>query len=246
MKIVEPETEKKVDSRFTLLDKSEFPSRGSFYDTDIYIRKMSIQHITDLSVMTKDTETNVINHILNECVHGIDYPKICLGDRIWLLYKLRFNTFKSQFKMKFDCDVCTMTTWSGVKLSDLVVYYYNPNFEKSVKLPNNDVITIKYPTIGTDLQIKKKMNDPNVIGGIHYVLMSIASHIDTINSKKIGLFESYEYVNNLDPDTYEAFVNFLLTVKFGCTGKVKHTCQCGNTGFYDLDLSSDFFIPKEN
>ena len=128
----------------------------------------------------------------------------------------------------------------------ITVYYYNPNFEKSVKLPNNDVITIKYPTIGTDLQIKKKMNDPNVIGGIHYVLMSIASHIDTINSKKIGLFESYEYVNNLDPDTYEAFVNFLLTVKFGCTGKVKHTCQCGNTGFYDLDLSSDFFIPKEN
>lgn len=248
MKIVNEQEQpvpKKIDSKFELLNKNELPSRGHYYDTDIYIKKMSIRNITDLSTMNESNQNNVISKVLFDCVHGIETSKILLNDRNWLLFRLRYMTFKKPYKVKFSCPECMTTNWTEVTLSNLETYYFNENNKLEFEMPNKDKITIKYPTIGIDEQIRKKMNDPNIIGGINYVIMSIASHLDTVNGQKMGLMASYEYLDEGTPDNYETLVNFLMDNKFGCTGKVKYKCQCGTELLTDLTFNDKFFIPRE-
>lgn len=231
-----------------LLNKELLPSRGRCYPNDIYVRKLNAKEIKDLSMIKPNTANGVFNTIIADCIEGIDLKDILLNDKIWLIYYLRSITYNDMpFKTRVKCEVCGRETQEYYTLNKLMVTYADKELPKQITLPNGDVIEPCWPTIGTEIQINRLKNDPNVIEIIDEEIMTIAAHIKTLNGKNMDLFSVYSYFTGEDCRgsgyDFACFCQELKPYTFGARPIFKTDCACGEEVYTEITLTPSFFLP---
>lgn len=232
-----------------LLNKELLPSRGTYYENDITTRKLNAKEIKDLSTVKASNVDSVFNSILTDCIDGIELKDILLNDKLWLVYYLRSITYNDlPFAVKVKCPVCGRESKELFTLNRLSVKYADKPLPSEIELPNGDKIKPCWPTIGTELQINRLKNDPNVIEEIDAELMTICSHIEAINGKQASLFDAYTYFTGencrgsvLD---FNAFCQALKPATFGARPYFTTDCPCGEEIYSEINLSPDFFLPS--
>jgi hypothetical protein len=246
------ETEEKVQktgpkSNKILINKDLLPSKGKYYEGDLYARKLSAIEMKELSKVTRDTVDRVFNSVISSAVDGIELSDIKRNDKLWLIYYLRSITYNDiPMKVQGECKSCGKKEWYDYRLMNLDVVYAEKELEKELVLPNGDTLELRFPTIGDEIEIARTKNNPAYIENIDADVMTVASHISSINGESVSIYEAYVYFargkgSALD---YARLVNHLKKYAFGARPYAKFQCGCGELAYAEVQLTGDFFLPE--
>lgn len=230
-----------------LIDKNLLPSRGRYYKSDLYARKLTAIECKDLSKVRKENVNAVFNKVIGSAISGIDLSDILVNDKLWLIFYLRAVTYDDPpMNVIGICQSCENTKIYQYTLKDLDVKYADQVLPDSFDLPNGDKISLRFPTIETEIEVSKTKADPNMIENIDEDVMTIASHIRTINGEVVGIYEAYEYFvrGNGSAKDFSRLTTILREFSFGAKPIAKFKCECGKEVLAEVILSSDFFLPK--
>ena len=142
------------------LDLKELPTMGKLYPegTVIKIRPLNVQEIKYLATICEENATDIINEILEKCVllKNIEFEDIFLGDRTYLAFWVRINSFtkNSGYDINIkECDKCKNPYTTNIKLTDFEEKYITED-PQEIDLPDAGItLKLKYPTI-RDLEVK--------------------------------------------------------------------------------------------
>ena len=92
------ETEEKVQkpgpkSNKILINKDLLPSKGKYYKTDLYSRKLSAIEMKELSKVTRESVDRVFNSTIASAIDGLELADVQRNDKLWLIYYLRSITY---------------------------------------------------------------------------------------------------------------------------------------------------------
>lgn len=229
-----------------MLDKNLLPSRGKFYPETIYVKKLNALNIKNLATLNESNINNVINNVLASCIWGMDYNKILIGDKIWLIYYLRAFTYDDiPFTLRGSCDNCGNIKNYQFYLKNLDVTYLDKEVPEYIELPNKDKITLTYPTISTEAAINRLKNDQNIMIEINPELLELSSYILKINDVKQSLYKAYEYVCEMDAKSFSHFTNEMSELLFNAKPIARFKCDsCGEEVVLPMPFIPSFFLPK--
>lgn len=247
--IREEQTEQKsTGPKKVLIDKNLLPSRGRYYNTDLYARKLSAIEVKDLSKIKTNNVNSVFNQTLSNAISGINYEDIKINDKLWLIYYLRAFTYSDvPFKVLGGCVKCGETSWFDYQLKDLDVTYANEDLEKEVTMSNGDKLTVAFPTIGDEIEIAAIKADPNYLENIDTDVMTVAAHVKSINGEYVSIYEAYTNFANgkWSASDYSHLLTHLKKYAFGARPKAVFKCpKCKETIYVDVPLGSNFFLPE--
>lgn len=228
-----------------LVDKNSMPSRGIFYPDDIYVTPFTGMDLKDITSFEENTVNQILFKILSRRVTGIAINDILVGDKLWFIYLIRNITYPDhQIPIKCTCEHCGTQSIQYYTFDKLKVDHYDNRFPDSqIKLPNSDLIEFAFPTIGTESQILRLKNDPNLMEPIDDQFMLLASYIKTINGKKLSIWDAYNYAKNADAATFCKIVRLLDKHSFSFLRTARFECVCGETIETPIQLTQEFFIP---
>ena len=246
------ETEEKVQkpgpkSNKILINKDLLPSKGKYYKTDIYSRKLSAIEMKELSKVTRESVDRVFNSTIASAIDGIELADVQRNDKLWLIYYLRSITYNDiPMKVQGECKSCGKKEWYDYRLMNLDVVYAEKELEKELVLPNGDTLELRFPTIGDEIEIARTKSNPAYIEDIDTDVMTVASHISSINGETVSIYEAYTYFargkgSALD---YAKLVSHLKKFAFGARPYAKFQCSCGEYAEAEVPLTSDFFLPE--
>jgi hypothetical protein len=230
-----------------LINKDLLPSRGKYYDEDLYARKLSAIEMKDLSKVTRETVDRVFNNTIAGAISGINLGDIKRNDKLWLIYYLRSITYDDvPMKTECQCLSCKKKAFYDYRLNNLVVVYADRELEKELTLPNGDVLELDFPTIADEIEISKIKSDPSYIEVIDTDVMTVASHVKKINGEPMSIYESYVYFarGRGSAKDYARLISHLKKFAFGARPTAKFKCICGGEAYGDVHLTSDFFLPE--
>ena len=246
------ETEEKVQkpcpkSNKILINKDLLPSKGKYYKTDLYSRKLSAIEMKELSKVTRESVDRVFNSTIASAIDGIELADVQRNDKLWLIYYLRSITYNDiPMKVQGECKSCGKKEWYDYRLMNLDVVYAEKELEKELVLPNGDTLELRFPTIGDEIEIARTKSNPAYIENIDTDVMTVASHISSINGETVSIYEAYTYFargkgSALD---YAKLVSHLKKFAFGARPYAKFQCSCGESAEAEVPLTSDFFLPE--
>lgn len=232
-----------------MLDKGLLPSRGKFYKNPIYVRKLKVLDIKNLSTINADNVNNVVNTVLQNCVFGIDYKDIQIGDKVWLVFYLRAFTYNDlPFRLRGECPECNTISNYNYQLRDLDVVYLAEDFkEEDMKLTlgNKDELVMTFPTVSTELSLNKLKNNDQIIEEINSELLELAGYLKSVNGRELSLLKAYEYITNMEPLDFSKFGNELMKYIFTARPQAKFKCPaCGEEVTLQMAFVPAFFMPK--
>lgn len=229
-----------------LLDKSLLPSNGVFYQNDIYITPFTGMDLKDLTNI--DGSVNqILYKILSKRVQGINTVDILTNDKLWFIYYIRNITYKNRpIQIKCTCPECNSQSVYDFTFEKLNVEHYDNHLpSKQLKMPNEDMIEFTFPTIGTENAILRIKNNPQIIEAIDDQFMLLASYIDTVNGKKMSIWDAYNYIKEVDAMTFCFIINTLDKYSFACDRTANFVCpECGAKLNPIVEMDQEFFIPK--
>lgn len=246
------ETEEKVQkpgpkSNKILINKDLLPSKGKYYKTDLYSRKLSAIEMKELSKVTRESVDRVFNSTIASAIDGIELADVQRNDKLWLIYYLRSITYNDiPMKVQGECKSCGKKDWYDYRLMNLDVVYAEKELEKELVLPNGDTLELRFPTIGDEIEIARTKNNPAYIENIDTDVMTVASHISSINGEAVSIYEAYTYFargkgSALD---YAKLVSHLKKFAFGARPYAKFQCSCGEYAEAEVPLTTAFFLPE--
>jgi len=228
-----------------LVDKNQIPSRGIFYPDDIYITPFTGMDLKDITSFEESTINQTLFKILARRVTGISTNDILIGDKLWFIYKIRDITYpNNKIPIKCTCEHCGTQSIQYYTFDTLKIDYYDNRLpDGQIKLPNTDMIEFAFPTIGTESQVTRLKNDPNLLEPVDDQFMLLASYIKTVNGKKQTIWDAYNYAKNADATTFCKIVRILDKYAFAFPRVAEFNCCCGEKIQAPVQLTQDFFIP---
>lgn len=229
-----------------LLDKGLMPSRGKLYVEDIYVKKLSTANIQSLSTINENNANYIFNTIITSCVYNIDTNKICVGDKLWLIYYLRSLTFEDMpYKIKHECEHCGQTTVLEYRLKNLKVNYLDEEVPQFIELKNGDKITLRFPTIETEFKANREKNSEDYVEEVNPAMIDFACNIAEVNGNKMSIRKAYEYVSNMDAMDFSFLVNEISKYTFTVLPYAVFECpKCGEEVIERIPFTPTFFLPK--
>ena len=251
-------------SNYTISEMVNLPSGGKIYgqnvDPHIELRSMTTaEEMKRLSQSGSGTYKTMCN-IIDDCMvnnPGISSYDMCLGDYIFLLYKLRIVTYGSTYRITSTCPFCGCNNVSEFSLDDLTVMPFDEetnNKFKEFELPvSKKVVTLNYQTPSmfdsVSEQVKEfrsktkgKQPDPTLI-------YTIKSLIDTVDGKKPNPLNIDNWIKNLPMLDTNTILNYAdrLNNSIGIDTAIQNECDiCGLTYDLNLSITNEFFRPALN
>lgn len=241
--IAENTIKKNPQNKCIMLDKSILPSRGKFYNGDIYVKKFTPIDVKNLSMVTEENVNSTINTVLSRCIQGINVNDILLGDKLWFIFYLRSITYNDYpISIKYNCPDCKKVEVKEIRIKDLEINYLSDNFNDQLTLDNGDTITIGFPSIGNEIQ-SSQMKKADEFAEFDGELLDISLYIKAVNNEKLTIRKAYEYLSNLSAMDFSIFSNVMGENAFGLKPTIDILCTCGNKINKRITFSSDFFLP---
>lgn len=213
------------------LDLTELPTMGKLYpkDTVIKIRPLNVQEIKYLASISEYNATDIVNEILEKCLllKGIEFEDIFLGDRTYLVFWIRINSFSknSGYDVNIkECDKCKNPYTTNIKLTDFEEKYITED-PQVIFLPDSNIeLKLKYPTI-RDLDVKCEDKE----------VEKFIRHLD-VADKNVSILE--QYIKNLSALDYSIIKNAIDKMEIGFSNQVTIYCPlCGQPHTYIIEYS---------
>lgn len=243
--IEQQKKESQVPPGTTMLNPELLPSKGLYYKTPLYISELSPMDLKNLNQMNEDNANQVINTVLSNCVHGINYKDLLQGDKVWLLFYIRSVTYDDfPLFIKYTCTECKKVDTFKVRLGDLKVNYAKKDFEPSLELKKSgDSLTLRYPTLRLEERVQNLAKNDQIIEAIDPELAEIALYIEKVNGKDMTPLEAYNYVKTMKAVDFVTFSNYMIENNIGLVPIMDIPCTCGNTVKRRIGFTPDFFFP---
>lgn len=213
------------------LDLTELPTMGKLYpkDTVIKIRPLNVQEIKYLASISEYNATDIVNEILEKCLllKGIEFEDIFLGDRTYLVFWIRINSFSknSGYDVNIkECEKCKNPYTTNIKLTDFEEKYITED-PQVIFLPDSNIeLKLKYPTI-RDLEVKCEDKE----------VEKFIRHLD-VADKNVSILE--QYIKNLSALDYSIIKNAIDKMEIGFSNQVTIYCPlCGQPHTYIIEYS---------
>ncbi len=230
-----------------IINNSMLPSKGVCYGgKQLYITPLTSKNLKDLNTMTEETANATLNNVLAERIGGIDHRDILQGDKIWLIFYLRAVTYDDfPIFMKYNCPDCKRADVYKMRMADLNVNYVKEDFDFKLKLPkSNDLLTLRFPTLGHEAKGEKLKNDTNIIEAVDPELVDVSLYIAEVNGESLTTYEAYNYTKNMKALDFAAFTNNMIDNNIGLNPIVEIPCACGIVVSKRIGFTPDFFMPK--
>ena len=213
------------------LDLKELPTMGKLYPegTVIKIRPLNVQEIKYLATICEENATDIINEILEKCVllKNIEFEDIFLGDRTYLAFWVRINSFtkNSGYDINIkECDKCKNPYTTNIKLTDFEEKYITED-QQEIDLPDAGItLKLKYPTI-RDLGVKCEDKE----------VEKFIRHID-VADKNVVILE--QFIRGLSALDYSIMKNTIDKMEIGFSNQVTIYCPlCGQPHTYTIEYT---------
>ena len=213
------------------LDLKELPTMGKLYPegTIIKIRPLNVQEIKYLATICEENATDIINEILEKCVllKNIEFEDIFLGDRTYLAFWVRINSFtkNSGYDINIkECDKCKNPYTTNIKLTDFEEKYITED-PQEIDLPDAGItLKLKYPTI-RDLEVKCEDKE----------VEKFIRHID-VADKNVVIME--QFIRGLSALDYSIMKNSIDKMEIGFSNQVTIYCPlCGQPHTYTIEYT---------
>ena len=213
------------------LDLKELPTMGKLYPegTVIKIRPLNVQEIKYLATICEENATDIINEILEKCVllKNIEFEDIFLGDRTYLAFWVRINSFtkNSGYDINIkECDKCKNPYTTNIKLTDFEEKYITED-PQEIDLPDAGItLKLKYPTI-RDLEVKCEDKE----------VEKFIRHID-VADKNVVILE--QFIRGLSALDYSIMKNTIDKMEIGFSNQGTIYCPlCGQPHTYTIEYT---------
>jgi len=263
MKVVDntPNEKKVIQKQETLQEKSEsffeiddLPSRNYFYPEGVVIegRRLKVLEAKKLASINEVNYNSVINDVLRRCIRGIDINDLLVEDKLFLIFWLRANTYRSSgYEIDFECPLCGGKSSYHFELDKLNVKYLKEDFSDDdlvLTLPESgDVIKYNFLRVRDEKkseQFKKQFG--NIVSDLDSDLVDVTQLIDTINDEKLKPVDVYNYlIEELNPDDFSYLLSYIKEKGCGVENYVTVDCpHCGGAPDIGVVFLGDFFLPE--
>lgn len=135
---------KKLDLSFLMpqFDLIELPSRGKYYEgievlekAKLHVRPMTAVEEKIIDKFNSNTFFTAVNEIIDKCVkEDIDVDDLTLGDRIFILLRIRTLSYGSTYEVKFKCPACEAEMPLTIDLARFNPTYVNEDITEPFEL----------------------------------------------------------------------------------------------------------------
>jgi hypothetical protein len=158
---------------------------------------------------------------------GIEFEDIFLGDRTYLVFWIRINSFSknSGYDVNIkECEKCKNPYTTNIKLTDFEEKYITED-PQVIFLPDSNIeLKLKYPTI-RDLDVKCEDKE----------VEKFIRHLD-VADKNVSILE--QYIKNLSALDYSIIKNAIDKMEIGFSNQVTIYCPlCGQPHTYIIEYS---------
>lgn len=228
------------------------PSCGRTYlnGIEFFGRPLKVLEVKKLSSMTDVNMDYIINDILKRTIKGLDLDSLLMGDKLYLIFWLRANTYKeSGFTVPFTCNLCEAEESYDFTLDNLQIKYLTDKYseDKLIFTANNkDKIKFHLLTVKEEpIKDKFKSQFGQVIKGIDDDILDIAMCIDSINGDDLKLFDIYNYLVDISPSEFSYITSYIRQFDFGTLPVLNVKCNsCGGDSPVAVTFREDFFFPR--
>lgn len=230
---------------------TNLPSRYKLYPegTKIMGRPLKTLELKKLSSMNDSNANFIINDILKKTIKGINIDDIYIADKLFLILWLRANSFRdSSFRVDFHCDKCETDSDFHFDVDNIEIKYlsdsYNP--DKQIVLKSGHRIKLDFLTIGDENKVERfKENNKGSLMEFDSEMLTIASMISEVDGQRLGMFEKYMFVVNLDPQDFTMIVSYVDTFGMGIQPYMNVKCaKCGGISQLAVTFRPEFFFPS--
>lgn len=244
---------------YTISEMLTLPSGGKVYEYDVdpHIELRSMTTAEEMRRLSKSNSMyKNICDIIDACMikdPGISSYNMCLGDYIFLLYKLRIITYGSKYKFTSVCPFCGCNNNSEFDLDLLPVISYSEESNKYKEFnisKDNALITLKYQTPAmidaVEEQVKEFRNKTGNTQDDATLLFTLKSLIDKVDGKKPNPINIDNWIRNLPMKDTNKILNCAakLNNSIGLDIELQNECDiCGLTYDLTLAITNEFFRP---
>lgn len=244
---------------YTITDSFVLPSQGKIYSTEID-PNVTLRTMTTAEEMRRMSQTDypyrVMSDIIKACM--VDGPKLspydmCIGDYLFLLYKLRLVTYGSEYSLSSTCPYCMHVNNDTIDLKDLLVLEYKDDIMNfaSFDLPQTKQhVEIKFQTprmldtiAEKGREFNKKTKDKSIDPNMLYTLSTMIKTVDGDVPDPILIDEWVRQLPMLDTQTILAYAD-RLNNSIGLQRVLDVECDiCGLMYSSSFRLNNEFFRP---
>lgn len=248
---------------YTISEMVTLPSGGKVYEYDVdpHIELRSMTTAEEMRRLSQSGTSMYKNmcEIIDTCMvkdPGISSYDMCLGDYIFLLYKLRIVTYGSNYQIISQCPYCGCNNEGEFSLNDIPVIQLSEDYTKyqEFELPvSKKVVTINFQTpymIDSvaeqvkEFKTKTKGQQPDPT-----LLFTIKSLIKTVDGKKPNPINIDKWIRELPMLDTNMILNCAdrLNNSVGLDLSIQNECDvCGLTYDLTLSITNEFFRPALN
>tara|TARA_R100000458_G_C8197599_1_gene189156 strand:- start:26 stop:850 length:825 start_codon:yes stop_codon:yes gene_type:complete len=228
---------KKVDSKIAWVDL-ELPSRGLLSDGDnvtVQIRPFTFEDEKILrTVKNANQAADVIKVLIQRAVKGLNYDKLTLADKTYLIFKLREISYGNEYDIELECPKCQAKNGLRVELNKLPIKYLEQEevSNNKVTLPDSEVeVEFRYPMADDD----SNMTDMgNLMDGLWKFVKSVGGH----DSRMV----IQQFISRTTGKDVLTLQNRIFGIDYGLQTKVNFICNsCQNDSALELPLNESFF-----
>ena len=245
-------------SEYTIAESYTLPSKGLVYDRSVN-PEIKIRSMTTEEEMKRlgysEQPYKVLAEIIDDCLiekPGIPVYDLCLGDYLFLLYKLRIVTYGSDYKINTRCPYCGNINTQTIDLSNLDVYEYSEEMQKYLHLTlpvSKKKIDIKLQTprmldeIRSETnELKKKTSNSKSEPAILFTTVSL---IDKVDGEKLDKVKLDAFVRHLSMKDVNYIQKSYEKINLGLVTEAECHCEgCRGDYIAPFPISGEFFGPS--
>jgi len=221
--------------------------------TVISARPLKVLEVKKLTSLNEYNADSIINDILRKCVRGIDINDIYIGDKLYILYWLRANSFRdNNYVVDFDCPHCAKQSNYHFDINCVNINPIDDTYSEndSIKLSNNDGLTIRFLRIKDEIgmvSFKERYTQLFSDSGdeIDDELLALSFMISSINGREFEPIAKYNYLLDMMPEDYSTLSTYIFDNSIGIKQYMTVKCsKCGGESQIGITFRPDFFLPK--
>jgi len=239
--------EKKAEAGFTYFDVA-LPSRGLPYGDKIgETVKVRLYSLTEEKMFadTREDEQNdeKLTAILSNVLKDIDANDLTLGDREFLLFWERINSYGKDYLAEVVCPICKKTTTVTIDIAELETIKLPEEYKEpfKVKLSDQNEVTLRLIRGKDELVVENYIHAMKESQWFVRYAVSIVA----INGKEIdNVHEKVLFVKTLTPKEFGKIRAFHSKYVHGKDMKSKVKCsECQEVSVVGVPFQAEFFVP---
>lgn len=245
---------------YTIQETFTLPSLGKIYNKKVEPQVTLRSMTTEQQMLRLNPDIKkpykLMCDIIDKCMvnsPGISSYQMCLGDYLFLLYKLRVVTYGSTYKIKTVCPHCGEQNQDDFNIDLLKVKTYTQQIEKyrQFVLPVSEKKikqTFQKIYMLQDVQKNAKTQQQKDKSKNYGYLYNLLSTIQSVDDEKLDFIQLQSFLRQLPMRDMNMISNYSnkLSNAIGIDPEIKFECnKCGEQYDATFRIAPDFFRPED-